>query len=150
MGLGKAVIRLALLVPSSPAFAEELASFDAYLACSVEVMARTRYVLEADMSDTGHVQFMAGRAGLLLAMAEFVQARDVENCRGPDRIWRGPTRCDPDESVRVKRDRLADVRLDEIVALARGTERLPVCIEDDLCAACMNLLADVDTDPGKE
>lgn len=149
MGLGKAVFCFALPILPPPGFAQDLASFDAYLACSVEVMARARYVLESDMSDTGHVRYLAGRADLLLAMADFVQMREVDACRGADRIWRGPTPCDPEERARQKRDRLADVRLDEIVALTGGTGRLPVCIEDDLCAACMKLLADVPTESGE-
>lgn len=123
---GKAILCVVLPVLSLPGYAQNLASPDAYLACSVEMLARAWYVDGAALSDSGHVQFLIGRADLLVAMAEFAHAREIGDCLTPDRIWRGATPCDPDESIRLQRDRLAMIRKNEIVAETGGTARLPV------------------------
>jgi hypothetical protein len=137
----KGIVRLvaATLALSVPAGAEQ--GPDRLLACSAEFAARSAYVQKLGHADPPHLAFLSGRAEIFLRLAEARAPRVSVGC-GDSGAVIGLVLCRGPADLLDQRDRLTQDRLVDIVGANRGADRLPTCMEDAVCAGCLDRFSD--------
>ncbi|WP_395539506.1 hypothetical protein [Neotabrizicola sp. sgz301269] len=135
---GGAAVASLLVLCSLPAGADE--DVDTLLRCSAEFYARAEYNRTLGYIDAGHITYLMNHSERLLSLAEGIAPLEVSGCPGDGYgLALGLAICSYPADLDFERRSMALDRLAELADETNGNQRLSVCIEDEVCSACLNI-----------
>jgi hypothetical protein len=118
-----------------PAGARANDDFQPYLDCAALFMARSSYIRGLDYAPEGHLAYLKQQANYFLSVANALAPEQRRRC---DRGLAVVTCISPANLESEQLDLARDMLLG-LVEQTGGHERLPPCIEDEACSACLRL-----------